>query len=267
MTEAHSAPEITDDFAKMHNDYLVPSIFAQWAHHLTEIAAIELGHQVLDVACGTGAATRTALMEVGFSGEVTGLDHNEQMLAIAREKPSRIDWQLGDAAELPFEDNSFDRVLCQFALMFIGNRVAVIKEMLRVCKPEGQVVVSIWAPLNQSKGYSALVKLVRQFAGERAAFRLAAPWSLGVPGKMDAVLLSAGVSEYECHERVGVARFPSVASFVEVHLRSAGEFHQLAEEDLSKMQDAAKFKLAPFVDTNGEIVAELDANIFVINPE
>ncbi len=267
MTDTRVVPEITDDFVKMHDDYLVPSIFAQWSHHLTEVARIESGHSVLDVACGTGIVTHAALDEVGFSGTVTGLDHNEKMLAAASRKPSRIDWQLGDVAALPFESNSFDRVLCQFALMFIGSRVAAIKEMLRVCKPGGLVTVSVWAPLSQSRGYTALISLIREFAGERAAFRLAAPWSLGVQGKMDALLLSAGVNEYECHERVGVARFPSIDTFVEVHLRSAGIYHDMNKNSLHELFNAAARLLAPFVVESGEIVARLNANIFVLSAD
>lgn len=267
MTETQFAPVITDDFVQMHDDFLVPIIYAQWAHHLIDIAAIESGHDVLDAACGTGVLTRAALLEVGFRGHVTGLDHNKRMLARASKNPSRIEWQHGDAAALPFEDDSFDRVLCQFALMFIGNRVAALKELLRVCRPSGQVVVAVWAPLDHSKGYTALVNLTRKYAGERAAFRLAAPWSLGVPGMMDALLLSAGVNEYECHERVGVARFPSIATFVEVHLRSAGEFHKLESEDFDEMLAAAENMLAPFVVSNGELAAELGANIFIIYPD
>jgi len=267
MTKTKIVPEITDDLVKMYDDYLVPSIYAQWGHHLIEIAALELGHHVLDVACRTGAVTLTAQLEVGLRGKVTGLDHNEEMLAIASKKSPRIDWQLGDIGALPFEDNSFDRVLCQFALMFIHNRVAAIKEMLRVCKPDGQVVIAIWAPLDHSKGYTALVNLTRKYAGERAALNLASPWSLGVPGRMDALLLSAGVNQYECHERVGLARFPSVESFVEVHLRCACEFHKLSEEDSDRMLTAAEQVLAPFVVSNGEIIAELNANIFVIYPD
>lgn len=267
MTETHFSPKITDDFIKMHDDYLVPIIFAPWAHHLTDIAAIESGHNVLDVACGTGVTTRAALLEVGMTGTVTGLDHDEDMLAVASKKSPGITWQLGDAAALPFNDNSYDRVLCGFALMFISNRIAAIKEMLRACKHGGRAVVSIWAPLEHSKAYTALVRLTHQYAGARAAAILAAPWSLGVPGKMDSLLLSAGVNEYECHERVGLARFPSVETFVEVHLRSAGVFQGLDERKRKDILHAAKFALEAFTSPDGRITAELNANIFVISPD
>lgn len=265
MADSHLVPEITDDFVQMMDDYLVPRVYAQWAHHVSDIAAIESGNRVLDVACGTGILARVAQMEVGMGGKVTGLDHNEKMLAIAKKKSPGIDWQSGDAAALPFDDNSFDRVLCQFALTFMGNRISAIREMLRVCRPKGRIAVAVWAPIEFSRGYHELFKLTRQFAGERAAMKLATPWSLGVPGKMDALLLSAGVNEYECHERHGITRFPSVATFVEVHLRTAGEFDRLDKVDFNRMLSAAKHTLAPFSVANGEIAADLNANIYLIS--
>jgi len=267
MTEKHLMPKITDDFIKMHEDFLVPIIYAQWSHHLTDLAEIESGNSVLDVACGTGVVTRAAQMEVGMGGKVTGLDSNEKMLAIARKKSSGIEWQLGDANSLPFEDSSFDRVLCQFSLMFIDNRIAAIKELMRVCKPNGRVVISIWAPLDQTRVYTALVNLTRQFAGPRAALKLSAPWTLGVPGKMDNLLLSAGVNEYECHQRVGIARFPSIETFVEVHLRSSGEYHNLNEDTFARMQRAAEIALARHVILDGQLAADLNANIFILFPD
>ena len=265
MTQTHFTPDITDDFVKMHEDYLVPAIFAQWANRVAEIAEIDLGHDVLDVACGTGALARSARLETGFQGTVTGLDASEKMLESAARHSRGIEWQQGDAGSMPFEKNRFDRVICQFSLMFIANRVHAIKEMLRVCKPEGLVVLSTWAPLEHSRAYAALIELVRRFVGPHAAFKLAAPWSLCKPGVMDALFLTTGINEYECHERRGVAHFPSVKSFVETHLRLVGEFHELNEDARQGLLSAAAVELAPFLVSDGQVAAQLDAHIFVVS--
>jgi len=267
MIDSHFAPRITDDYAKMHEDYFVPAVYAQWAHHVTELAAIESGYKILDVACGTGILARTARLEVGMTGKVTGLDHDEKMLAKASQLAPAIEWQVGDAASLPFEDDSFDRVMCQFSLMFIKNRVAAIKEMLRVCKPGGLVVIAIWAPLERSPAYSALVELTRRFAGSRIALKLSSPWSLGVPGKMDTLLLSAKVNEYECHSRPGVARFPSVDAFVETHLRSTGKFHSINEQCFADILSATERALQRYIGQTGQITVPLDADVFLISPD
>ena len=267
MTATHELPAITDDIVKMHTDYLVPAIYAQWAHHTAELAEIDVGQTVLDVACRTGTLTRTALQEVGPTGKVVGLDHNAKMLATARRLAPKIEWQPGDAALLPFENDSFDRVMCQFALMFIKNRVAAIKEMLRVCRPGGLVAIAIWAPLDHSKAYSKLLDLTKKFAGPKTAMKLSEPWSLGNPGLMDSLLLSANVKEYECHERPGVAIFPSIETFVETHLRATGEFHSISGEVFAELLYAAKFEMRPFMTADGKVAAALDADVFLVNPQ
>ena len=66
------------------------------------------------------------------------------MLAVARRLAPGIDWQLGVAEALPFVDRSFDRVFCQFGLMFFDDRVAALREMRRVMKPGGRMHVAVW---------------------------------------------------------------------------------------------------------------------------
>ena len=266
MTGSHFAPLITDDYVKMHEDYFVPAIYAQWAHHVTELAAIESGHEVLDVACGTGILARTALLEVGMRGKVTGLDHNEKMLAKARQLGPAIDWQIGDAAALPFEADSFDRVMCQFALMYMKNRVAAIKELLRVTRPNGLIVVATWAQLVKSPAYRAFIELTRQLIGSKVARKLSEPWALGSPGRMDSLLLSSGVNEFECHERPGVARFPSVEAFVETHLRTTGEFSHIREQAFQDLLHATGQVFQRYISNDGRIIVPLDANIYLISP-
>jgi ubiquinone/menaquinone biosynthesis C-methylase UbiE len=265
MTETHFSPEIDDDFVQMHEEFLVPSIYGQWAHRVAAASEIDLGHKILDVACGTGSLSKAAQLEAGLKGKLIGLDASEKMLAAAAKGSRGIQWQQGNAESLPFEKNEFDRVLCQFSIMFIDNRVAAIKEMLRVCKPGGLVVVAIWAHLDHSKAYRTLIKLVEKHAGARAAFKLSAPWSLGASGVMDRLLLSTNINEYVCHERLGVSRFPSLESFVKTHLKLVGEFEKLDKETYDNLLNAANVELRPFVVPGGQLVAQLDANIYTVN--
>lgn len=264
MTEPHLTPEITDDFVKMHEEILVPAIYAQWSHRVAEIAEIDLGHYILDVACGTGTLARAAKLETGLTGKVIGLDTSEKMLESAARQSRTIEWQHGDAQALPYEEHEFDRVMCQFSLMFIANRIAAIKEMLRVCKPDGLVVLAVWAPVEHSEAYSALIRLVREHAGAYIAQKLSSPWSLGKPGVMDSILLSTNINEYECHERVGLVRFPSMEIFVKSHLRLAGVLDKLDGETYQKLLSAADKDLRRFLVPGGQLVAQLDANVFTV---
>jgi SAM-dependent methyltransferase len=165
---------------------------------------------------------------------------------------------------MPFGKNEFDRVMCQFALMFITNRVGAIKEMLRVCKPDGLVVMATWGPLLHGEAFDTMIRLIQQHLGYKAASRLSVPWTLGKPGVMDALLLSSGVNEYECHERVGQARYPSIQSFVETHLRLAGEFDDLDKQGFDEIMDTAHTKLSRFTAQGGQLIARLNVNIFTV---
>jgi len=264
MSLTQFTPEITDDLVRTHEQYLVPAIYAQWANRVAEIAEIERGQHVLDVACGTGTLARAAQLETGLTGKVIGLDSNQKMLESAHGKSRGIEWQLGDATAMPFEKNRFDRVICQFALMFIANRVATIREMLRVCKPGGLVVLATWGALQHGGAYDALIKLVNRYSGAHAAMKLSSPWALGKSGVMDALLLTSGVNEYECHQREGQARYPSLRSFIETHLRLAGEFDNLNEQAFQEILNAAGEQLRPFLASGGQLVAQLNSNIFTV---
>jgi ubiquinone/menaquinone biosynthesis C-methylase UbiE len=104
----------------------VPTFFAPWADLLLRAAKPQPRERVLDVGTGTGiVARRTAPMVLsknGRTGKVAGVDLTPGMLAVARSTAQRegvkIDWREGRAEELPFENESFDLVLRQFAFLF-----------------------------------------------------------------------------------------------------------------------------------------------------
>jgi ubiquinone/menaquinone biosynthesis C-methylase UbiE len=110
-------------------------------------AAIKAGMRVLDVACGTGNATRPAARA---GARVTGLDLTPKLLEVGREKARaeglEIEWREGDAENLPFEDGQFDRVLSTFGHMFAPRHQRTADEMARVCRRDGAIVTATWAP-------------------------------------------------------------------------------------------------------------------------
>jgi SAM-dependent methyltransferase len=114
---------------------------------VVERAQIEPGMDVLDVACGTGNASVPAAK---LAARVTGLDFAPALLEIAREYGAdsmvEVDWVEGDAQALPFEDDSFDRVISCFGHMFAPDHRRTADEMRRVCRPDGQIAIACWTP-------------------------------------------------------------------------------------------------------------------------
>jgi SAM-dependent methyltransferase len=102
---------------------------------------------VLDVACGTGNAARPAARA---GANVIGLDLAPKLLDVGRTKAAAeglaIEWREGDAENLPFEDDHFDRVLSTFGHMFAPRHHRTAAEMVRVCRSGGTIVTATWTP-------------------------------------------------------------------------------------------------------------------------
>jgi SAM-dependent methyltransferase len=116
------------------------------------LARVEVapGQDVLDVATGTGnIAIRTA----AAGAQVVGLDLTPELFETARRRAAEhgvaVDWVEGDAEDLPFEDESFDRVLSAFGVQFAPRHEVVARELARVCRPGGRIGLVNWTPEGQ----------------------------------------------------------------------------------------------------------------------
>ena len=94
------------------------------------------------------------------------------MLAVARVAAAgeglTIEWREGNAEQLPFHDDAFDLVLCQFALMFVADKAAALSEMRRVVNGSGRVLISAWQGLDRHPFYQTLHNVIQQRLGVSA---------------------------------------------------------------------------------------------------
>lgn len=107
---------------------------------------IQSGMQILDLASGSGDPAITFSRVVGTGGHVTATDFNPEMLAGAEANAKEaaaenLSFRQADAHELPFENETFDRVTCRLGVMYFGDHVQALREMRRVLKPKGKVVL------------------------------------------------------------------------------------------------------------------------------
>lgn len=114
---------------------------------LCEAVGLLAGERVLDVASGTGNAALAAARRFAYvtsSDYVPDLLERGKMRALAEGLP--VAFEVADAEELPYEDNSFDVVLSVFGAMFAPDHEKVARELLRVCKPGGRIGLANWTP-------------------------------------------------------------------------------------------------------------------------
>lgn len=205
--------------ATFYEEIFVPALFARWSPLVVEAAGVARGDRVLDVACGTGTATRAAAARTGPASAAVGLDIAPGMLSVARSLSPQLDWHHGSVDRLPFDDGSFDRVLCQFGLMFFADTAAAIREMLRVLRPGGRLAIAVWDRLERNPGFADKVEILEQTAGTGAADALRAPFCLGDRERLCALAGAAGMRELEANTHRGEARFRSLEAFVDAEVR------------------------------------------------
>ena len=118
------------------------------AEHVVELAGLHPGERVLDLGCGTGNA---ALLAARAGAAVIGIDPASRLLEIARERlaDDGLDgsFVVGDAQALPFRDGEFDAVLSVFGVIFAADAERALSEAIRVLKPEGRMLLSVWVPI------------------------------------------------------------------------------------------------------------------------
>ena len=108
--------------------------------------------RALDAACGTGRQTLT-LTDLGY--DVDGIDLNETMLAIARDRVPAARFRQGRLDALPYEDAAFDVAVCSLALTHVVELLPALRELARVVKPGGYAVLSDMHPVTVHMGITA----------------------------------------------------------------------------------------------------------------
>src|ERR1700726_3503923 len=144
---AGSIPELYDRF-------LVPLIFEYYARDLAARVAQANPTHVLETAAGTGALTREMATSLPAHAAVTATDLNQPMLdhaAAGLRHDGRFAWRQADALALPFGDQSFDVVACQFGVMFFPDKVRGYTEAHRVLKPGGRFLFNVWDRTEESE--------------------------------------------------------------------------------------------------------------------
>lgn len=218
MSEAGAPPDFEAVKAKQKaawssGDYgLIANRVSIVSEVLCDRADIVAGSRVLDVAGGAG---NTAMAAARCGAEVTSLDYVAELVTRGREiadaaRFDNIDWVVGDAENLPFEDASFDAVISALGVMFAPNHEGAASELVRVCRPGGMIAIASWTP----DGFiGQMFRTVGKHVPPPAGVKPPPLW-----GSEDHVraLLGDGVDDMRVEKHTMSQRFRSAQEFVDL---------------------------------------------------
>lgn len=260
--------QITSEQAQLYEERFVPALFEHWVDAVLEAAGVREGQDVLDVGCGTGIVARRAVERVGTTGHVTGLDLNPAMLEVAARLRPDLTWQQGDAAALPFGDDTFDVVTCQSAAMFFPDLAAALREMGRVVRPGGTVAVQVFDLREDQPAYGPWIAMVARHVGEDAVRMLGTYWVHGDRDLMRGRCSSAGLRVTAVHDHQRPAHFPSVEAMVLTEVNATPLADRLSPEELDAIIADSYEVYAPFRTAGEErLTIPVTGYVIVATPE
>ena len=198
------------------NDLMSGGLHRAWKAYTVMVANLREGSQVLDIAGGTGDLALAFSKKVGASGRVVHTDINEAMLRTGRDRlldagvilPTAV----CDAEKLPFPDGHFDLVSVAFGLRNMTHKDAALREMARVLKPGGKLLVlefsQVAKPLRKAYdvySFSVLPRLGRLVAGDADSYRYLAESIRMHPNQQElkALMKSNGFGHVDFHNMAG----------------------------------------------------------------
>jgi len=198
-----------------HSD-AIRTMFQPITQALIDDAGIVAGQSILDVAGGSGEPSLTISKRVGPTGSVICTDVVAEMVNIAQSEArqkglTNIEFRQCAADALPFENDSFDVVVCRLGAMFFPDPLAALREMLRVAQSPGVIALAVWGKSELNPFFSLSTDALERQLGASAPADRDAPgaFRFAEPGSLARILQQAGAIEV----RERLLEFQIVAPF------------------------------------------------------
>ncbi|MBV9487782.1 MAG: class I SAM-dependent methyltransferase [Frankiaceae bacterium] len=176
-----------------YEECLVPVVFGPYAEDLAARVAAHRPGRVLELAAGTGAVTAALSLALPDT-VITATDLNDAMVAVGSRNVRGATWQQADAMSLPFDDDSFDLVACQFGVMFFPDRREAYAEVRRVLADDGHFLFNAWGRLEDHEFESAVTAVLAElFPDDPPTFLRSVPHGYADPDRITADLAAAGL--------------------------------------------------------------------------
>jgi SAM-dependent methyltransferase len=183
---------------QLYEEYLVPLIFQPYAEDIAARAAQCQPSAVLEIAAGTGVVTRELAKRLPLGVQIIATDLNEPMLAqaaaVGTARP--VEWRQADAMQLPFGDEMFDLVVCEFGSMFFPQKPAAFAEVRRVLRQGGTFLFSVWDRIEDNDFADVVTQtLAEMFPDDPPRFMARTPHGYHQVQNIVADLAAAGFKE------------------------------------------------------------------------
>jgi SAM-dependent methyltransferase len=242
MNASDSDKIFTGSVPKLYESYLVPLIFAPYALDLANRLASRPVKRVLEIAAGTGALTRALASILPKNVSVVATDLNQPMLdhahAVGTERP--VEWRQADAMQLPFDDVTFDAVVCQFGVMFFPDKEKAFSEVCRVLSRGGVFIFNVWDRIEENEFADVVTKaLATIFPDDPPRFLARTPHGYYDHQKIKRDLASGGfvaspeIATVAARSRAETFRAPAIAYCQGTPLRN-----EIEGRDASRLGEA-----------------------------
>jgi SAM-dependent methyltransferase len=236
---------------KLYEMYFVPLIFEPYAQDLAQRLASRPLARLLEIAAGTGVVTRALASRLPGDVAIVATDLNQAMLdqaaAVGTARP--VEWRQADAMQLPFPDESFDAVVCQFGVMFFPDKAKAFAEARRVLKPGGLFIFNVWDRIAENEFTDVITTaLAAVFPEDPPRFMARTPHGYHDRAAIERDLIAGGftatpeIATVAARSRAASARIPAIAICQGTPLRSEIEARGAAR--LGEATDAAEKAIA-----------------------
>ncbi len=200
---------------------IIESGAQQVSDRLLELAEVQPGHRVLDVATGIGEPAVSAARRVGATGHVVATDQSPQMLAIAQERATalglkHVEFKIMDAEALDFPENTFDAVLCRWGLMFLPDLAAALSGVWRSLTPGGRLATCVWDVPPKTPILSLAMGVIQNmFQLPPPPPGMPNPFSLADAAALEQAFTSAGFADVRSERMTMTVEFASATAYTD----------------------------------------------------
>jgi ubiquinone/menaquinone biosynthesis C-methylase UbiE len=232
---AGSIPEIYDRF-------LVPLIFEPYALDIAGRIAGAGPQHVLETAAGTGVATRAIAARLPAGARFVATDLNQPMLdraAAVQPRDRPVSWRQADALALPFPDQLFDAVACQFGAMFFPEKVQGYREARRVLRPGGRFCFNVWDQISTNEFADVVTEsLAAVFPQDPPRFLARTPHGYHDTDVIRRQLAEAGFSDVSAEAVEHRSRAPSPRQVAVAYCQGTPLRNEIEARDSSRLEEA-----------------------------